>query len=347
MQLQPKVARSWLALGITVLVAVSGCDRKGTGDAKPPPSLAAATVCVQTVEAQKQITTEEAVGTVHSKLQALIEAKVPGRILDMRATPGQSVKAGELLVRLDAEEIRAKLDQALAAQQQAAGDLKRYTALLERDAATRAEFDAVQARARIAEGALKEAQTMLGYTQVVAPFDAVVMRKLADVGDQAALGKPLVELEDPTRLQLGSDIPESLIGNVKLGAIMPVRVAGLTNELQGTVSEIAPAADPNTRTFRVKLDLAAAPGLRVGQFGRVAVPIAETTVLGVPASALVRRGQLEMVFVVADKRAVMRLVKSGKRVGDQVEIASGLSAGESIAAQGASSLVDGQPVDVK
>lgn len=298
-------------------------------------------------EAKKHIATEETFGTIRAKLQARLEAKVPGRIQEMRAAPGQMVKAGEVLVRLDSQEIRARLDQAVAMQQQAAGDLKRYTALLERGAATPAEFDAMQARARVAEGAVKEAQTMLGYADVVAPFDGVVTRKLADVGDLAAPGKALLDLEDPAHLQLEADIPEAIIDTIKLDAALPVRVPHVVDELQGTVGEIAPAADPNSRTFRVKLDLPPTPGLRAGQFARVAVPLAQTTALRVPASALVQRGQLRLVFVVSENHAVLRLVKAGRHIGEEVEIASGLSPGESVVTENAASLVDGQPLEVK
>jgi membrane fusion protein, multidrug efflux system len=346
---KPGVGKTSLSatLACCVWLGLTGCEPGKEEATKSGPHLTSASVCLQRVEVKTNLATEESVGTVQSKLQAQLEAKVPGRILEMRAVPGQSVKTGELLVRLDAQDIRARLDQALATQQQAASDLKRYTALVERDAATRAEFDAVQARARIGEAAVNEAQTVLSYAEVVAPFDAVVTRKLADVGDLAVPGRPLVSLEDPAHLQFSSDIPADLIANVKLGAAMPVRVEGSPEEVKAVVSEIAPAADPNSRTFRVKLDLASAAGLRAGQFGRVALPVAEMTALWVPTSALVRRGQLEMVFVVADRHAVMRLVKSGKRVGDQIEIASGLSTGESVVTQGAGSLVDGQPIETK
>jgi RND family efflux transporter MFP subunit len=117
--------------------------------------------------------------------------------------------------------------------------------------------------------------------------------------------------------------------------------------LEGTVSEIAPTADPGSRTFLVKLDLPARGGLRAGQFGRVAMPVGQATALRVPASAVVVRGQMEIVFVVADGRAQLRLVKTGKPIGAEVEIISGLSAGEKIVADGVAGLVDGQPVEGK
>jgi len=265
----------------------------------------------------------------------------------MQAEPGQKVKAGDLLAHLDAEEIRAKLDQALAVEQQAVGDLKRYQKLLETAAATQAEFDAVQARERVAAGAVKEAQTMLGYADVAAPFDGVVTRKLADVGDLAIPGKPLLDLEDPSHLRFETDIPEAIIDRVALGAVMSVQVPNVAGALAAAVSEIAPAADPNTRTFRVKLDLPAAAGLRAGQFGRVAVPLAERMALRVPASAVVRRGQMELVFVVVNGHAQLRLVKTGKRIGDELELVSGVDAGEQVVRDDAGQLVDGQPVTVK
>lgn len=345
MKTTPPLPHLLLALSLAALWA-AGCQRQ---DASKPaaPALPTAAVRVETVETKKHLATEETVGTVRAKRQAVLEAKVAGRIEEMRAVAGQVVKAGELLVRLDAQEIRARLDQALAMQQQAAGDLKRYTALLERAAATPAEFDAVQARARMADAAVKEGQTMLGYAEVVAPFDGVVTRKLADVGDLAAPGKPLLDLEDPAHLQLEADIPEAIIGAAKPGTTLPVRVPYVADELQGTLSEIAPAADPNSRTFRVKLDLPPASGLRAGQFARLAVPLAETTALRIPASALVQRGQLNLVFVVADQHALLRLVKTGKRIGQEIEVASGLSPGESVVSEGAASLLDGQPVEIK
>jgi RND family efflux transporter MFP subunit len=113
------------------------------------------------------------------------------------------------------------------------------------------------------------------------------------------------------------------------------------------VGEIAPAADPGSRTFLVKLDLPSQPGLRAGQFGRVAMPVGETSALRVPASAVVQRGQMELIFVVNDNQARLRLVKTGKRLGDEVELVSGVEAGEKIVAEGAVGLMDGQPVEAK
>ncbi len=226
-------------------------------------------------------------------------------------------------------------------------DLKRFTTLLQQDTVTQAEFDAVKARQLVAQAVKVEAETMLGYTRITAPFAGVITRKLAEVGDLALPGRPLVVLEDPDALRLEADVPEALIGHVVLGAELQVTVASVARPITGRVSEVAPAADPQSRTFRVKVDLPPTPGLRLGQFGRVAVPVEGNAALRVPVSAVRVRGQMEIVFVIDDGKANMRLVKTGKRLGDEVELVSGVESGELIVANPSIDLLDGQPVEVR
>ena len=334
-----------ILVGVGLALALVGCGHKTEPAAAPP--LPAATVRAQTVESKKRVATEEVVGTVRAKLRSVIEAKVSGRIEQMLVVPSQQVKAGEVLAVIDAREVRARYDQAMALRQQAEADLKRLTSLLEQKILSQAEFDNAQARARVAIAGVTEAETMLDDTKVTAPFAGVITRKHADVGDLAAPGKPLLDMEDSRALRLEADVPEAVVGKLTLSDKLPVRIAALETELEGVISEIAPAADPGSRTFLVKLDLPPQPGLRAGQFGRVAMPVGETSALRFPASAVVQRGQMEMVFVVSDGKAQLRLVKTGKRIGNEVELVSGVEAGEKIVVEGATGLVDGQPVETK
>jgi len=199
----------------------------------------------------------------------------------------------------------------------------------------------------MAKAAAAEAKTMMSYCEVLAPFDGVITRKLADVGDLAAPGKPLLQMENPDTLRLEADVPEALVGNVKLGDKLAVRIAAVGSEIEGTVAELSPTADPNSRTYLVKLDFPGATGLRSGQFGRVSVPVGEASAIRVPAATVIQRGQMELVFVVVNSHAQMRLVKTGSRVGDEVELVSGLNYDEQVVTENASDLVDGQPVTIK
>ena len=144
----------FFAAGLSL--ALVGCGRqteRGEPSARPT-----TTVRAQTVESKRRVATEEVVGTVRAKLRSVIEAKVSGKIEQLPVVPGQQVPAGELLVTIDAREVRARYDQAVALRQQADADLKRLATLLEQKILSQAEFDNAQARARVAVAAVTEAE---------------------------------------------------------------------------------------------------------------------------------------------------------------------------------------------
>ncbi|MEQ1853853.1 MAG: efflux RND transporter periplasmic adaptor subunit [Chthoniobacteraceae bacterium] len=326
-------------------LAAAACHR--TPGNRQEATLPAAQVRASVAESKARPATEEAVGTVRAKLRAAIEPKVSGRIESMLVTPGQVVKTGDLLARLDGREFQARLDQAIALREQARSDFERQRQLLGQKITTQAEFDAAKARMGVAEANASEAETMLAYRTVSAPFAGTITRKLADVGDLATPGKPIVEIEDQTGLRLEADLPEALVAQIKLGDTLSVSVPSAGAQVEGVVSEISPVADPVSRTFLTKLDLQQSPALRAGQFGRVAVPVGESTAARVPAAAVVRRGQMEYLFVVASDHARLRIVKTGRTIGNEVEIVSGLDAGERFVTEGAAALADGQPLNVQ
>jgi multidrug resistance efflux pump len=124
--------------------------------------------------------------------------------------------------------------------QQAESDLKRATDLMQQKILSQSEFDSAQSKFRIAAAAEAEAKTMLDYTLINAPFDGVITRKLADVGDLAAPGKALLQMENPDTLRLEADVPEALIGNVKLGDKLAVRIAAVPRELKAWLPKCRP-----------------------------------------------------------------------------------------------------------
>ena len=330
---------------VALAFTLAGCGAKHENENSS--SLPSAEVRVQTVENKSRTMTEEVLGTVRAKLHATLEARLSGHIDQMPVALGEKIHKGQLIARLDAGEIVARLDQAKASLEEADRDWKRTSALFAQQSATRAEYDSAQARQQIAQSAVAEANAMMSYVEITAPFDGIITKKWADVGDLAAPGKPLVDIEDPAALQMQADVPEALNANIKPGDQLPVRVAPVTNDIEGTVAEMSPVADPNSRTFLVKLNLPDAPGLRSGQFGRVAVPVGEVRAIRVPASAVIQRGQMELVFVVVNGHAQLRLVKTGSRIGDEIELVSGLNSGEQVVTEDVSVLTDGQPVTIK
>ncbi len=326
-------------------VVVAGCGKHGEDGASAPEAPPVA-VAVTEVAVQPLWDEDEVVGNVEAAQRAVLSAKVTGVIDSLKVAPGARVTRGEVLATIDAREIRARLDSAVAAQDQAKKDFARIERLLQSGSSTRQEFDAATTRLRTADAALVEARTMLQYTEISAPFDGVVTRKLIEVGDLATPGKPLLEMENSSLLRFECQIPEALIDRVQMGAELPVTIDAAGAALTGKVSEIAPSASAGSRTFLVKLDLPPAEKLRAGQFGRVSVPVRERPAVLVAEDAVVRRGQIESVFVIEEGVARLRLIKTGRRHNGQVEVISGLSGGEKVASKDAHLLQDGAAVEV-
>jgi RND family efflux transporter MFP subunit len=332
-------------LTLVAVVILAGCGKPEEDGAGPAASIPAVPVAVAPVSVQPLWDEEEVVGNVEAAQRAVLSAKVTGVIDAVKVAPGARVQRGTVLATVDAREIKARLDSAMAAQDQAQKDFARIERLLQSGSSTRQEFDAATTRLRTADASLVEARTMLQYTGITAPFDGVVTRKLVEVGDLATPGKPLLEMENSSLLRFECEIPEALLDRVNMGSELPVRVDAAGAELNGKISEIAPSASAGSRTFLVKLDLPAAEKLRAGQFGRVRVPVRERPALLVAESAVVRRGQIESVFVVEEGKARLRLVKSGRQMNGKIEILSGLSGGESVVVRDAHLLTDGVSVE--
>lgn len=331
-------------IGLAAFLAVAGCGRHGSGEEQSETSGPPAAVVIAQVEKQPLWDEEEVVGNVEAAQRSVLSAKVTGVIDAVNVAPGAKVARGQVLATIDAREIKARLDSAAAAQDQARKDFARIEKLLQSGSSTRQEFEGATTRLRTADAALVEAKTMLQYTEITAPFDGVLTRKLVEVGDLATPGKPLLELENSSLLRFECEIPEALVDKVQMGGELAVMVDAAGAELSGRVSEIAPSASAGSRTFLVKLDLPAAEKLRAGQFGRVRVPVRERPAVLVAEGAVVRRGQIESVFVLEEGKVRLRLIKSGRKMDGKVEVLSGLSGGEAVVVRDAHLLQDGAAV---
>lgn len=332
-----------LALAILVLAACGEAPPKPTVQALPT-----ATVTTTVVAMQPYQPVEILPGTVRAATAATLMARVQGAVGRISTAPGETVATGAVLVEIDALELAARRDQAKAKAAQGAADFARAKQLFDTQSTTKAEFDAAQASAAGSAAAAAEAEIRLGYTRITAPFAGVVVRKHVAVGDMLSDGRPVIDLEDPASLRLEVEIPESLAASVALGTRLRAQIGVAAFDQEIAVVEVTPAADPVSRSVLTKLALPAdAKGLHSGQFGRIAIPMAGSRLLTVPAGAVVQRGQLDTVFVVRDGRAVLRLVRLGGAEGGNVAIRAGLQDGETIVVDGAEALRDGQPVTVR
>ena len=305
-------------------------------------------VSVSTAEQALDSAYEEYMGTVAARSRADIEAKLQARVERIDVTLGSRVAKGDVLAQLDTREYRARVEQARAVNDQAALELARMEALLAQKAATQAEYDIIKSRRAVAEAALSEAETYLSYAAVTAPFAGTITRRQIDVGDLAVPGKPLFTLEEGGTLRFEVTLPESKLARVHEGDSLDVALPTSPEPIGGRVDELSPTSDPVSRTFLVKIALPETRGVHPGQFGRLLLPTLGDETLFIPYAALVKRGQLDLVYVVSpENRAVLRLVRVGRQFPGRLEILSGLRAGERVVTSDSRDLSDGDSVVVQ
>jgi RND family efflux transporter MFP subunit len=377
-------------LCVALLLAVSGCGEKiAPGNTSPgsPPTVKAS---VATARAVHRVLTYDAVGTVKARVSTTLSSKLMGTVASVRVREGDAVKKGELLVEIDPRQVRAQLDQAKAAlneakkgQMAAVSSLaaaraaarlakstyERYLNLIKEASASRQEFDEIRARMREAEANLARAQAMVAAAdsrvhqaqaavsgarvsdqdaQIRAPYAGTVTARLVEPQDLASPGTPLLSMQGTEGYRVDLVLPEDYFHFLKVGMSVDVRIPSLGEFSEtGTVQAIVPSADTASRTFIVKVALTGPETVQSGMFARVAIPVGVADMLSIPASAEVIQGQLTGVFIIdADGRARFRLIRTGRRVGNDIEVLSGLESGERFVVALPPGIADGARVEV-
>jgi len=327
---------------IFVLVIAEGCRRH---EPRVGPILPAVRVTAASVEPVDEPELIALPGTVRAADRAVIAAKISGTISELSWGLGQQVKAGALLVKLSAPEYAAQASRARTQLGQAERELARDRSLSERGAGTDEAVRHGMEQVQSTVAALAEAEAMLSYTEIRAPFNGRITSKQAYPGDLALPGQTLLTLEGETLFEVEVAVPESFIGNVKLGDAVPVELQD--GRVQASVAEIAAGADVASRSVLVKLHLAPPARVSSGQFVRAWFSGPPVKHLRVPISSVTLFGQMERVFVIADGRAQLRLVRTSARGDGYGEVLAGLDAGEKVVAAPTPALRDGQTLEVE
>jgi RND family efflux transporter MFP subunit len=300
----------------------------------------------RTAPVREEITdvVEDASGTLASERHTTVSSKILARIEQIPVRAGAEVREGDLLVRLDGRDLQARaraareeVRAARAAVELALSEKTRVEALYAADAATRQQLDRASTQREVtaadlegAEQRLRDSEIGLSYAEIRSPVSGRVIDRLAEPGDTAAPGAPLLRIYDPGRLRLEAPIRESIATRLAPGQSLRVSVGAVGVVVDGEIDEIVPYAEPGARTFLVKIRLPSDPRLYAGMFGRVAVPAGQRTLRTVPATALNRIGQLEYVLVLrGEDPAERRLVTTGPTDAEgRIEVLSGLVPGE-------------------
>lgn len=291
-------------------------------------------------------------GYVEAVRQSVIAAQVPGRVTALAVKAGDTVRAGDVLVRIDQ---RAAAQQATVSQAQvAAAEAQLEAAHREHERSLRlyqkkyisqaameqaeAQFKATQAQVRASLAQAAAAATQTGFHALHAPYGGIVATVLTELGDMAVPGKPLLTLYDPAAVRIVATVPERYVAALKTGAPVKLEVPSMPDMgrwLTTHAVTVLPTRDPVSHTVHVRLAVPGDARLAPGTFARAYLPLTgtpEDDVLTIPAQAVVRRSEMSGVYVVDSQgRAQLRQVRLGRTVGGRITVLAGLQAGERVA----------------
>jgi multidrug efflux system membrane fusion protein len=327
----------WMVAAMTVATTVPAVH--AAADARPLASVAAS--------AGGQAPSSSYDGVVEAIRQTVIAAQVPGAVVALQARPGEHVKAGQVLLRLDARAAEqqagaaaAQATSARATQDEATKEFERQKQLHQKAYISQAALDRAEAQYKTAQAqaaaqlaAAGAARAESSFYVVKAPYDGIVASVSVVQGDMAMPGKPLLTVYDPSALRVTAAVPLSAAPR-RTDTAPQAELPGVAEQrIQPIRWQMLPAVDPGTHTVELRLDLPPGTQAAPGMFARAWLPAAAGAArVSVPLKSIVRRAELTAVYVIgAEGRPLLRQVRLGPASADQVEVLAGLAAGERVA----------------
>lgn len=303
-------------------------------------------------------------GQIVASERTYINAKTNGFVAKILVELGQSVQKNQLLASIENEELAAKKAQVVAMVNEAkAGfelaekEFNRMSRLADAGSSTQRELDMAtsqynRAKAGLtqAEQALEEVNTMVSYTQIKAPFAGSITEKMIDEGSLIDPSRPLFVLEKNAAPELQVFVPTSLHKALEIGDVLNVKVEGESQKLTAKVIELSNSASQAGGQFSARLQFAADIDLLNGSYAKVLIAqqAASKATVVIPENALIKRGELIGAYVVSqDGKAVLRWIRTGKTFDNQIEVLSGLTAGERIILDAPATVHDGSILSAK
>ncbi len=285
-----------------------------------------------------------ATGLVEPSLEIRIAPRTAGRIVELLADEGDSVRPGQLLARLEDNDLRASVAELESRVEYAQSQFQRNTelrrtSLISQDALDRTRTDLAAARAT-----LKRAREQVAYMRLVAPSAGRIIRRDGEIGEFVPVNQVMFYMAGQAPLRITADVDEEDVPRVQRGQRVLIRTDAFPERVfEGRVAEITPRGDPVARAYRVRISLVDDPPLQIGMSAETNIVIEQRdNALLVPASAVVG----DAVWLVDGGRAVRRAVTVGVRAPDRVEIRAGLGDADRLIATPPEDLEEGQRVAV-
>ena len=327
---------------LALLLGLFGC---GGGKPVTATALAAAPLASVEIHPERSPLERQLDGTIEAVNQGTVAAQTSGRVAEILYDVNDFVPAGAVIVRLRATEQRTGLLQAEASLREAQAraieaqtQFERVSEIYARKLVPKATFDeataardAANARLTAAQAAVQAAREGVSYTEIRAPYAGIVTRRHVELGETVHPGTLLMSGLSLQYLRVAVDVPQSIVEQVRRIRKAAVYVGERRIEAQKLT--VFPEATAPSNTFRARIELPEnAADLYPGMFVKVGFVVGEADRLLVPAGALVQRGEVNAVYLIAtDGSTTLRQVRVGHRFGERVEILAGLVAGDRVA----------------
>ena len=349
------------ALAATVLgLVLAACDQESEegavsqgggsrGGGRPPATEAAIPVKTEKVRRADMATYVETHARLEAERQVDVLARTTGLVEEIAVEEGDRVREGEVVVRLNKEELELRVQQSQVALRQVTATYERTRALHESRMVSEAEFETIRHQFENAQVSLKEAQLTLAYADIRAPISGVVMQRLIEMGDLVRANQQVLMLADLEPLLARIFIPEKRMHQITEGQEARVLVESLPEgRFTGQIRMISPGVDPESGTVKVTLEVPDAAGLlKPGMFTAVRIITdRHVNTLIIPKKALIIETDEDDVFAFDEGKARRARVELGFVEGDQVEVLAGLEEGDQVVTVGQEGLKNGTAVRV-
>jgi len=265
--------------------------------------------------------------------QATLAAQVYGRVTEVRIDAGQSVKKGDLLMKIDAREAAEAAAGASAQFINARANYERLKNLRQQNFISAAALDKAKADFEAAQATRGQVSVGLGHATVTAPMSGIVAQRLTELGEMALPGKPLLTIYDPNGLRVTASIPQYKLAQMRAVKQAKVEFPELGKWVEATAVLLLPTADASTHASQVRVSLPADIKDAIpGMYARVHFVIGRASKMTVPQAAVLRRGEVAAVYVMGEQGALsLRQLRLGDPLGGgEVEVLAGLTAGERV-----------------
>lgn len=326
------------ALLATAAFALTGCHGEEAERERPQLDPVAVTVS----SAWSSTADRSFTGRVTAADEAQVATRTSGTLTSVLVEPGERVRVGQLLATLDDVDVQARIQAAAAQVELAEKQHGRISRLADDGAASQMELDQATAQLEAALAMLQEARAQADYVEVKAPFSGVVTARMADAGDLAVPGHPIVTVQTQGAAKVVADLPAGEQGTITEG--MSVTLSHGGTAVPAKVSRVVPALDARSHRFRVEALSEGPLPWPAGQVVTLNVADAGAGTRWIPADAVVRRGQMTGVFTVEQDSLRLRWLRLGRALGDAVEVLAGPAGELTVVREPARELVDGQPV---